>query len=68
MTEHPNLNLVSSINKTMRRNINKQPTIKTWLRINQAADISLSNGLFQHRRVRQLQIKEALATPSRYEF
>ena len=52
----------------MRKNRNNQPTLKTWLRVKGQLDVSLSNSLFQNRRVRQLQIQEAIASPNLYDF
>ncbi len=52
----------------MKKYRNNQPTLKTWLRINGGVDASLSSSLFQNRRVRQLQIQEAIASPNRYDF
>ncbi|MFT4737821.1 MAG: hypothetical protein ACI8QD_001648 [Cyclobacteriaceae bacterium] len=46
----------------------KKPTLKTWLRIKNEIDHPLISGLFQHRRVRELQIREALNTPERYLY
>ena len=45
----------------------KQPTLKTWLRANGKFEFS-STMNFQNRRVRELQIQEAIKHPQWFSF
>ena len=68
ITEHSIDNLVSSIIiRSMNHKQVKEPTLRTWLRLNNKLD-QINIGQIQTRRVRQLQIQEALKCPQWFSF